>query len=58
MKFPTLETMVEYGIYTVKDLILFSQDRLVPRNTKVYYDCPECHLVSVDVICPRSHKKI
>jgi len=57
MKFPTLETMVEYGIYTVKDLILFSQDRLVPRNTKVYHDCPECHLVSVDEACPRSHKK-
>ncbi len=58
MKFPTLEKMVEYGIYTVKDLVLFSQGRLIKRNTKIYVDCPNCHLVSDSYTCPRVHKKI
>lgn len=58
MKFPSLEKMVEYGIYTVKDLILFSQGRLIKRNTKIHIDCPLCHLVSESDTCPRIHKKI
>jgi hypothetical protein len=58
MKFPTLEKMVEYGIYTVKDLVLYSQGRLVSRNVKVHHDCPICHYVTIEDTCPRSHKKI
>ncbi len=34
MKFPNLETMVMYGIYTVKDLIMYSQNKLVKRKVR------------------------
>jgi len=45
MKFPNLETMVMYGIYTVKDLILHSQDKLVKRNIRMLNECDTCCFV-------------
>ena len=35
MKFPNLETMVMYGVYTIRDLILHSQNKLVKRNVTI-----------------------
>lgn len=51
MKFPTLEKMIEYGIYTVKDLTLYSQGRLVKRNIKTMSECRECNYVHMDDEC-------
>ena len=35
MTFPDLETMIKYGIYTIKDLIMYSHNKLVKRNIKI-----------------------
>jgi len=51
MKFPTLEKMIEYGIYTVKDLVLYSQGRLVKRNVKISNECERCNYVHSDTPC-------
>lgn len=51
MKFPTLEKMIEYGIYTVKDLVLYSQGRLVKRNIKPMSECEHCDYVHVGDQC-------
>jgi hypothetical protein len=45
MKFPSLETMVMYGIYTIRDLILYSEDKLVQRNIRVLNECDTCSFV-------------
>ena len=45
MKFPDLETMVMYGIYTVKDLLKYSQKKLVKRNVKTLNECEYCAFV-------------
>ena len=51
MKFPSLEKMIEYGIYTVKDLMLYSQGRLVKRNIKVLNECEHCDYVYTEDEC-------
>ena len=45
MKFPILETIVMYGIYTVRDLLLFSQNKLNKRNVKILNECDHCSFV-------------
>lgn len=45
MKFPTLETMVAYGIYTVKDLILYSHNKLRKRHIIPLNECSHCSFV-------------
>lgn len=45
MKFPSLETMIMYGIYTVKDLILYTNDRLQKRNIVPLNECVKCSFV-------------
>ena len=42
MKFPNLETMIMYGIYTIRDLILYSQNKLVKRNVTILNECEYC----------------
>ena len=44
MKFPDLETMVMYGIYTIKDLVKYSQNKLVKRNIKILNECESLFL--------------
>ena len=51
MKFPDLETMVMYGIYTVKDLLKYSQKKLVKRNVKTLNECEYCAFVYPGPIC-------
>lgn len=51
MKFPTLETMVMYGIYTIRDLILYSQNKLVKRNVKILNECDQCSYVFSGPTC-------
>ncbi len=45
MKFPSLETMIMYGIYTVKDLLLYTNDRLQKRNIVPLNECVKCSFV-------------
>ncbi len=51
MKFPNLETMVMYGIYTVKDLIMYSQNKLVKRKVKTLNECVHCSFVYCGNAC-------
>jgi hypothetical protein len=45
MKFPSLETMITYGIYTIKDLILHSHDKLKKRTIVPLNECTRCAFV-------------
>ena len=51
MKFPDLETMVMYGIYTIKDLVKYSQNKLVKRNIKILNECEYCSFVYCEKVC-------
>lgn len=51
MKFPNLETMIHYGIYTIRDLVLFSQNKLKRRNIKTLNECDVCSFVYPGDIC-------
>ena len=51
MKFPDLETMVMYGIYTIKDLVKYSQIKLVNRNIKILNECEHCSFVYCGKVC-------
>ena len=37
--------MVMYGIYTIRDLILYSQNKLVKRNVTILNECDHCSFV-------------
>lgn len=51
MKFPTLETMITYGIYTVQDLMLHSQNKLKKRNIIPLNECRVCSFVFPGKVC-------
>jgi len=51
MKFPSLETMVMYGIYTIRDLVLYSENKLVQRNIRVLNECDTCSFVFEGHVC-------
>lgn len=52
MKFPPLEVMIQYGIYTVKELERFSKG-LVPKkkNVIILNDCERCAFVFPGPTC-------
>jgi len=52
MKFPPLEVMIQYGIYTVKELKRFSKG-LVPKkkNLSVLNECEKCAFVFPGPTC-------
>jgi len=43
--------MVMYGIYTVKDLIMYSQNKLVKRKVKTLNECVHCSFVYCGNVC-------
>jgi hypothetical protein len=51
MKFPSLETMVMYGIYTVKDLVLHSHNKLKKRHIIPLNECDNCAFVFPGTKC-------
>ena len=51
MKFPTLETMVIYGISTISDLILYSENKLVRRKVRILNECDHCSFVYSGKVC-------
>jgi hypothetical protein len=52
MKFPPLEVMIQYGLYTVKELDRFSKG-LVPKkkNLSVLSECEKCAFVFPGLTC-------
>jgi len=45
MRFPSLEVMVQYGIYTVKELERFAKGLTPKRNINVLSECTICDFV-------------
>ena len=51
MKFPNLETMIMYGIYSIRDLVLYSQNKLVKRKVEILNECDHCSFVFSGNVC-------
>lgn len=45
MRFPTLEVMVQYGIYTVKELERFARGLVPKKNINTLSECAKCSFV-------------
>jgi hypothetical protein len=45
MRFPSLEVMIQYGIYTVKELTRFSQGLVSKKRIQVLSECEKCDFV-------------
>ena len=51
MKFPPLATMIEYGIYTVRELERFHKNMLPKRKIIVLKECEHCSFVYPGELC-------
>jgi hypothetical protein len=51
MRFPSLEVMIQYGIYTVKELTRFSRGLVPKKNIEVLSECEKCQFVYSGVNC-------
>ena len=45
MKFPPLEVMIQYGIYTVKELQRFSKGLVPKKKINILSECETCTFV-------------
>jgi hypothetical protein len=45
MRFPSLEVMVQYGLYTVKELERFAQGLVPKKRINVLSECNICDFV-------------
>ena len=55
MKFPSLEVMISYGIYTVKELDKFAKGLVPKRKISILSECPECNFVYDGTVCINCH---
>lgn len=51
MKFPLLEVMINYGIYTVKDLEKYGAGLLEKKNITILDECEKCACVYLGARC-------
>lgn len=51
MRFPSLEVMVQYGIYTVRDLEEFSKGLKPKKNICILSECKNCAFVYKGPTC-------
>jgi len=51
MRFPTLETMITYGIYTVKELERFSKGLVSKKKVVCLSECKRCDFVYSGKVC-------
>jgi len=58
MKFPPLETMVSYGIYTVKELERFYKGLIPKKKVIILNDCKNCAFVYAGDKCNNCHDLI
>jgi hypothetical protein len=45
MRFPSLEVMIQYGIYTVKELERFAKGLVPKKNINILSECEKCDFV-------------
>jgi hypothetical protein len=55
MRFPSLEVMIRYGIYTVKELERFAKGLTPKKKIKVLSECTKCDFVHEGNICLNCH---
>lgn len=51
MRFPSLETMITYGIYTVKELERFAKGLVPKKNVVCLSECKRCDFVFSGKTC-------
>jgi hypothetical protein len=51
MRFPPLETMINYGIYTVKELEKFAKGLIPKQKIEILSECPICDFVYNGEFC-------
>ena len=51
MRFPTLETMITYGIYTVRELERFSRGLVSKKKIVCLSECNHCDFVYSGKVC-------
>jgi len=51
MRFPPLEVMIQYGIYTVKELERFAKGLVPKRKINILSECPRCSFVHERISC-------
>ena len=52
MRFPSLDVMIQYGIYTVKELTRFAEGRVAKKkNIVCLNECARCQFVYEGSLC-------
>ena len=51
MRFPSLDVMIQYGLYTVKELDRHSKGLVPKKKIKVLSECPNCDFVYDGATC-------
>jgi len=51
MRFPSLEVMIQYGIYTVRELTRFSRGLVPKKRIEVLSECERCDFVYKGTTC-------
>jgi len=51
MRFPSLETMITYGIYTVKELERFAKGLVPKKKVVCLSECKHCDFVYSGNVC-------
>lgn len=57
MQFPSLEIMINYGIYTVKELENFTKGLVSKRKISILSECPTCDFVYDGSDCTNCHHR-
>jgi len=51
MQFPSLEVMIQYGIYTVRELTRFAEGKVSKKKIVCLNECPRCQFVHEGSVC-------
>ncbi len=51
MRFPSLDVMIQYGIYTVKELTRFSEGKVSKKKLVCLNECTRCQFVYEGSVC-------
>ncbi len=55
MRFPSLDVMIQYGIYTVKELDRFAKGLVPKKKISVLSECSKCDFVYDGQMCLNCH---
>jgi len=55
MGFPSLEKMVEFGVFTISQLVKYDEGELRPRKIRPLNECDTCAFVYEGVSCNNCH---